>query len=718
LSNLSAHRPADYRLESFLPKNLGWEEEGLFKSPSKLPQFGEKDWTDVPKVDYSSGEFNQLSIPEPAEIVEAGEEGGEFVLDDLDSLRQMGQRPDASENDSGVESAGGSKASTSKNHSQARALTLELVKTTYKIKDLGQSERLAREKLKNPNAHSNEDQPFIPTYGESRRALLKKLGFSDDYELSLSGNAKSKTPSKTDPKSTDHSAKSDISNEGDEDLLDASQRLDSADAAHPDDHNPDSGKSATKSRTKEGLGSELGESMSATDPSDPSDPTDADDDQVEQEGVGEQAFGATSSTPDDTTSDNEDKLGSKSDSGQDLHGANDPTQSAVGEENLSATQAKLAADKAFEEGYQKGLLEAKEKAAVQESLQSEIAQKEAQKIAEAAQEKADEVQRERERERKEYEQEIQNLKDKIKSFDESLLGELEKKKEQLDQEMKPKVKVLTDLCDQLKELTEDSQSFFEPLKRLSVHIAEQLVVGELSVSPKVVERLIKRCIEELDMRDTPTVKVELNPLDKGLLESAAGANLERLSVCAVQNMQIGSVRVSVNDTQIEDLIQNRLETIANRLLGQPQQWREHSGLMNKTITEQYFQPSAGTEENPSKEATKSVGEAVSQKGLSQTEVHKEADQTQDTEETVETDETHKTVAVNETGLVGVVAKSKGTQEPDAFDPALTQVASDSRHELNSDNSDISEQQDHLDQLDQLEQSTDRSDKEDGERKDA
>ena len=568
MSNLSAHRPADYRLESFLPKNLGWEEEGLFNSSSKLRQFGEKDWTDVPKVDYSSGEFNQLSIPEPAEIVEAGDEGDEFVLDDLDSLRQMGQRTDASENDSGLESAGGSKAPLSKNHSQARALTLELVKTTYKIKDLGQSERLAREKLKNPNAHSNEDQPFIPTYGESRRALLKKLGFSDDYELSLSGNAKPKTPSKADPSADSRaglkaSLKAD-SNAKDKELLDPSQDLELGDATHPDDRNPDSAEGAPKNRTKEGLQSELGESMSATDPSDPSN---ADDDQVEQVGVGEQAFSAKQTAQDNTTSGNEDKLGTKSDSSQDLLGANDLSASAIGEDDVSATQAKLAADKAFEEGYQKGLLEAKEKAAVQESLQAEIAQKEAQKIAEAAQEKADEVQRERERERKEYEQEIQNLKDKIKSFDESLLGELEKKKEQLDQEMKPKVKVLTDLCDQLKQLTEDSQSFFEPLKRLSVHIAEQLVVGELSVSPKVVERLIKRCIDELDMRDTPTVKVELNPLDKGLLESAAGANLERLSVCAVQNMQVGSVRVSVNDTQIEDLIQNRLETIANRLLG-------------------------------------------------------------------------------------------------------------------------------------------------------
>ena len=56
-------------------------------------------------------------------------------------------------------------------------------------------------------------------------------------------------------------------------------------------------------------------------------------------------------------------------------------------------------------------------------------------------------------------------------------------------------------------------------------------------------------------------------------------------------MQVGSVRVSVNDTQIEDLIQNRLETIATRLLGQPEAWREHSGLMNKAVDQNYFDTS-------------------------------------------------------------------------------------------------------------------------------
>ena len=557
MSNLSAHRPADYRLESFLPKNLRWEEEALFTDGSKERQFGETDWTDVPKIDYASGEFTQLSIPEPAEVVD---DASEFVLDDLDSLRQMGKRSSqGSALDSNAEQAGGDN-SKSKQHRHARALTLELVKTTYKVKDLSQSERLAREKLKNPEAHSNADQPFIPTYGESRRALLKKLGFSDDYELSLSGRAQPKSETIAKNNSKDDSKRE----LGAEDHGSGEDALISGDSGELSSAGVDSQNGDHKDWVAQGS-------------------ADSDDSVERRENALESLSELDSSKDTDSSAQSMDSL-----EGLEANGFEDQSGDSSDAADVSALAAKLATEKAFEEGYQKGLLEAKEKAAVQESLQTEIALKEEESRALAQKEKEAQVQLQRESERKEYEREIQNLKDKIKSFDESLLGELEKKKEQLDKDMKPKVKVLTDLCDQLKELTEDSQTFFEPLKRLSVHIAEQLVLGELSASPKVVERLIKRCIDDLDMRDTPVVKVELNPLDKELLESAAGTNLERLKISAAQNMQVGSVRVSVNDTQIEDLIQNRLETIANRLLGQPQEWKERSTLMNKKVDHKYF----------------------------------------------------------------------------------------------------------------------------------
>ena len=56
-----------------------------------------------------------------------------------------------------------------------------------------------------------------------------------------------------------------------------------------------------------------------------------------------------------------------------------------------------------------------------------------------------------------------------------------------------------------------------PLKRLALHLAEQLVLGELSQSPQAIERLVQRCVEELGSRQA-RVQVELHPDDLALLQ--------------------------------------------------------------------------------------------------------------------------------------------------------------------------------------------------------
>jgi len=561
LSNLSPHRPADYKAQPFVQGDRDWAEEGLFKSASAERRYGETDWTQVPKVDFASVGFNQLSIPEIAEIAD---DDGEFMLDDLDSLRQLGAaQVDAS--------------SQGKDKRVARALTLEMEKPKYKVKDLNKSELLAREKLRNPQAKSNIDQPFIPTYGESRRALLKKLGFSDDYELSLSGTAKeSKEPNES-KKSPDKLAKekSDIE---DKNL----ERLDPG-----------------ADKDFEGVDSDMAESQAKLAP-------DVEDSDLLNPSDQEAYFGEDNKSLEDKSKDvqlsDPDHLSA-------IKGAEEGAELSadLGAQKVSQSEMEEAIAKAFQEGFEKGGEEAREKAAVQESLKAEMALKDlATKEAEYL-EKLQNVEEQREQERKEFEHEIQSLKEKIQSFDDSLLGELEKKKEQLELEMQPRVKLLAELCDQLTTLSEDSQTFFEPLKRLSVHIAEQLVLGELSISEKTIERLIHRCIDELGLRDNPVVKVELNQLDKATLESALKEPPKGLLISAAQNMQVGSVRVLVNDTQIEDLIQNRLETIAGRLLGQPQKWRDDSHLMKKQITSAYINES-GEDHNDteSEDLTKSV----------------------------------------------------------------------------------------------------------------
>ncbi len=117
----------------------------------------------------------------------------------------------------------------------------------------------------------------------------------------------------------------------------------------------------------------------------------------------------------------------------------------------------------------------------------------------------------------------------------------------------------------LKNLAADQEQLFEPLKRLALHLAEQLVRAELSLSGAAIEQLIRQCLAQLDQPADKAV-VCLNPDDlerfTRLTDGAHGLRLE-----ADARLQAGSVRVEVNDSLVEDLIEHRLETLSRQLLG-------------------------------------------------------------------------------------------------------------------------------------------------------
>ena len=127
-------------------------------------------------------------------------------------------------------------------------------------------------------------------------------------------------------------------------------------------------------------------------------------------------------------------------------------------------------------------------------------------------------------------------------------------------------------------LMADPKKFFEPLKRLALHIAEQVVVGELQTSSKAMERLVQRCLDELDHPVHGAVVLELNPADKARLQEHSADFIKGMRLEAVHDMQPGSVRVFANDTVIEDLVAHRLESLAHALLVDVPAWREKSPL--------------------------------------------------------------------------------------------------------------------------------------------
>ena len=125
--------------------------------------------------------------------------------------------------------------------------------------------------------------------------------------------------------------------------------------------------------------------------------------------------------------------------------------------------------------------------------------------------------------------------------------------------------------------------FFEPIKRLSLHLAEQLVLAELALDGRAIDRLVQRCVEELSLNDTSMVRVELHPTDlqawRVLRERSGLKGGVDANVHANASLQPGSVRASANDALVDDLIGERLSALAQGLQIDEPRWRARSAFV-------------------------------------------------------------------------------------------------------------------------------------------
>jgi len=140
----------------------------------------------------------------------------------------------------------------------------------------------------------------------------------------------------------------------------------------------------------------------------------------------------------------------------------------------------------------------------------------------------------------------------------------------------------------LADLQQSPQSFFEPLKRLSLHLAEQLVLAELQMDGSAIERLVQRCVDDLGQHDESMVTVQLHPSDVERLQSMrerTGLNEgSALRLQADESLLPGSVRASANDAIVEDLITERLSTLARGLHIDEPRWSAQTAFSAGRIT--------------------------------------------------------------------------------------------------------------------------------------
>jgi flagellar biosynthesis/type III secretory pathway protein FliH len=136
-------------------------------------------------------------------------------------------------------------------------------------------------------------------------------------------------------------------------------------------------------------------------------------------------------------------------------------------------------------------------------------------------------------------------------------------------------------------LQENPALWNEPLKRLALHLAEQLTLAELSISASGIQNMIDRCIETLDVQTASSVVVELNPSDLALLQShkaVPGEKTHPWRLVADIHLLPGSVRVRADDAVVSDLIEHRLETLAQALLQDTKPWQAQTAFQPERLS--------------------------------------------------------------------------------------------------------------------------------------
>ena len=154
------------------------------------------------------------------------------------------------------------------------------------------------------------------------------------------------------------------------------------------------------------------------------------------------------------------------------------------------------------------------------------------------------------------------------AYQEGLEAGITQTKAELQQQYDDKVAQVNDLIAGLQSLGKDPDALFEPLKKLSVHLAEQLVRGELTQSPQTISRLVDNCLRELAASGEKAVIIHLNPEDLEQYRPMVAQFGDSIVLRPDALLARGSVRASLDGSVVEDLIDRRVKGV-RKSLAQP-----------------------------------------------------------------------------------------------------------------------------------------------------
>ena len=136
--------------------------------------------------------------------------------------------------------------------------------------------------------------------------------------------------------------------------------------------------------------------------------------------------------------------------------------------------------------------------------------------------------------------------------------------EKLDQDQL--IKNLQSLFSNINENQKVFTEFFDPVKKLSLNIAKYLVKGNLTVSSDLINKIIDTTLSEITNLGDKTIIVEMNSTDFENLNDVILEQFENVEFSPNSELGKGDLRIKMNDSIIEDFIENRLSDIAESLM--------------------------------------------------------------------------------------------------------------------------------------------------------
>lgn len=172
------------------------------------------------------------------------------------------------------------------------------------------------------------------------------------------------------------------------------------------------------------------------------------------------------------------------------------------------------------------------------------------------------------------------------AYNEGLEAGRAEAREALQKEHDAQINQLKSLQEALQKLSFDADALFEPVKKLSVHLAEQLVRGELAQSPQTISRLVDNSLRELNASGEKAVIVHLNHEDLEVYRPLVAQFGDSMILRPDSLLERGSVRVSLDGSVVEDLMQRRIEGL-KKSLSQPAApaWQAGSGRLSDRLSE-------------------------------------------------------------------------------------------------------------------------------------